>query len=101
MVALRTGYNKNKNVKTDYQGTIRNKNSRLKDETHTLSYIKGGIIGKSHVLWFESDLCGRVYVVSDKELIKSDFYNKKYKTRNIKVIGKVYKNGKLKIKEVY
>ena len=97
-VILRTGVNKNKDVKIDYQGCKKKKIKKIEEEEHILSYIKSGTDGsRNQIYWFESDKKGRVYVIANKELFNLGFYKYNYKTRDIKVIGKVNKNNKLKI----
>lgn len=101
MVILRTGFNKTKKVKIDYQGSYKKKIDEIIEEEHLLGYIKSGTdkIG-NQIYWFESNKKGRVYVVANKELFDLGFYNCQYKTKDIKVIGIVFKNHQLKIKEI-
>ena len=99
-VTLRTGKNENKNIKIDYQGSKTKSIKKIQEEIHILSYIKAGTDGKNQIYWFESDKAGRIYILADKALYSMGFYNLNYKTKDIKVFGKVFKNKKLIIKEI-
>lgn len=101
-VIQRTGYNKNKNVKTDYQGSKKKKLTQtiMEPQTHIISYIKGGTINDKQVYWFESNIAGKIYILADKNLFNLGFYNKNYKTRNVRVIGKVLSTYQLKVDEI-
>ena len=101
MVKLRTGFNKNKNIKIDYQGTKKKKIKKIKEDIHKISYIKSGTNGKNQIYWFESNKSGRIYIVADKELYNMGFYKYKYKHEDLIVLGTVYKNNNLVIKKIF
>lgn len=101
-VIQRTGYNKNKNVKIDYQGSKKKKLTQtiMETQTHTIGYIKGGTINGKQVYWFESDVAGKIYILADKKLFNLGFYDKNYKTRNVRVVGKVLSTYQLEIDKI-
>lgn len=102
-VIQRTGYNKNRRVKTDYQGSKKKKLTQktMETQTHTISYIKSGTINDKQVYWFESNIAGKIYILADKKLFNLGFYDKKdYKTKDIKVVGTVHSNYQLEIDEI-
>lgn len=101
-VIQRTGYNKNKNVKIDYQGSKKKKLTQtiMETQTHTIGYIKGGTINSNQVYWFESDVAGKIYILADKKLFNLGFYDKNYKTRNVRVVGKVLSTYQLEVDEI-
>lgn len=101
MVILRTGANKNKNVKIDYQGSKKKQIKKAEECVHIIGYIKAGTDKKNNqIYWVDSNVSGRVYIVADKELHSLGFYNHNYKTKDLKVLGIAYKNKRLKIKEI-
>lgn len=101
-VIQRTGYNKNKNVKIDYQGSKKKKLTQtiMETQTHTIGYIKGGTINGKQVYWFESNIAGKIYILDNKKLFNLGFYDKNWKTKDIKVIGAVHSNYQLEIDEI-
>lgn len=101
MVILRTGASRTKNMKIDYQGSKKKSIKNVKESIHIIGYIKAGTDRKNNqIYWFDSNESGRVYVIADKELHSLGFYNYKYKTKDLKILGIVYKNNNLKIKEI-
>ena len=101
-IIQRTGYNKNRRVKIDYQGS-KKKNltqEKMEMQTHIISYIKSGTSNNKQIYWFESNIAGRIYILADKKLFNLGFYDKNYKTRDIKIIGKVLFNYQLEIEKI-
>lgn len=101
-IIQRTGYNKNRRVKIDYQGS-KKKNltqEKMEMQTHIISYIKSGTSNNKQIYWFESNIAGRIYILADKKLFNLGFYDKNYKTRNVRVIGKVLSTYQLEIDEI-
>ena len=67
-IIQRTGYNKNRRVKIDYQGS-KKKNltqEKMEMQTHIISYIKSGTSNNKQIYWFESNIAGRIYILADK-----------------------------------
>lgn len=100
MVILRTGKNRNKNIKTDNQGSKKKTIKKIKEEIHIIGYIKSANRNGHQVYCFDSDKVGMVYISANKELYSLGFYNFEYKKKDLKVLGTVNKNHTLKIKKI-
>jgi len=72
----------------------------METQTHTIGYIKGGTINDKQVYWFESDVAGKIYILDNKKLFNLGFYDKNWKTKDIKVVGTVHSDYQLEIDEI-